>query len=192
MSDLKTIFKNNKIWQQEKIEENPDYFKNLAKEQNPKILFITCSDSRIVPHELTGLKAGEIFIHRNIANLIKKDDENSMAVLEYAVCVLKVKQIIICGHFACGGVEAVIKNTSFGQIKKWLQPLNDLFESVKKILTKKEDINERVNVLSEMNVIEQVEKIKSIDFIREKINENSLSVHGIIYNFKTGNVSPLT
>lgn len=151
------LLENNKNWVKKKLELDPDYFNNLSGGQNPEYLWIGCSDSRVPANQITGTQPGEIFVHRNIANMVVHSDMNMLSVLSYAVDVLKVKHIIVCGHYGCGGVLAAMGNKQYGLIDNWLRHIKDVYRLYEKSLDAIEDVQERGRRLVELNVIEQVE-----------------------------------
>ena len=152
---IEQIFKNNKKWVQKKLDLAPDYFNNLSKGQNPEILYIGCSDSRVTAEELMGAAPGEAFVHRNIANMVPNTDLSAMSVIEYAVIHLKVKHIVVCGHYYCGGVKAAMKSEDMGILNPWLRNIRDVYRIHKQELNAIQDESERYNRLVELNVREQ-------------------------------------
>ena len=151
MTMISDLLKNNAKWAEELSHDNPDYFPNLARQQSPKYLWIGCSDSRVPANEVVGLKPGELFVHRNVANMVVATDMNLLSVLQYAVDVLKIEHIIVCGHYGCGGIRAALQHTEYGLIDNWLRSLKglryqyrDMFEGL--------NFEEQVNLLAEMNV----------------------------------------
>jgi carbonic anhydrase len=160
------IFENNKRWIAEKTTGDPDYFKKLAAGQQPEYLYIGCSDSRVTAEDLMGLQPGEVFIHRNIANLVVSTDSNINAVVQYAVEYLKVKHIIICGHYECGGVKAALNPSDMGQLNSWLQTLRDVYRFHQHDLDAIKDSRERFDKLVELNVREQCINLVKIDHVQ--------------------------
>ncbi|MFM8362877.1 MAG: carbonic anhydrase, partial [Haliscomenobacter sp.] len=146
----------NKAWAQETVKDDPNFFLELSKLQTPEFLWVGCSDSRVPANEITGTRPGEIFVHRNIANMVVHTDLNLLSVLEYAVVYLKVKHIIVCGHYGCGGVKAAMNSHSYGMINKWLRNIKDVYRYHRDELSAIEDMEERTNRLIEFNVMEQV------------------------------------
>jgi len=171
---------------------DPAYFKRLSKGQNPEFLYIGCSDSRVDPEDLMGLQPGKIFVHRNIANLVVSTDNNLNAVVQYAVEHLKVKRIIVCGHYECGGIRASLQSTDMGQLNSWLQALRDVqrlhYQELKSIRNEKK----RTDRLVEMNVIEQCINIIKIDHVQRAWYKTGYpTVHGWIFDIRTGNLIDL-
>jgi carbonic anhydrase len=185
--DYEMLFANNKKWVKEKLVEDVDYFKKLAEGQFPKYLFIGCSDSRITVNEITGTDAGELFVHRNIANLVIHTDMNLMSVLQYSVEVLKVEHVIVCGHYGCGGVKAAVDGRDHGLIDKWLRNIKDVYRIYKKDLNKIEDDDERHNKLVELNVREQVYHLCMTSIIQKAWDKGDRPhVHGWVYDIHEG------
>src|SRR6187402_1452374 len=157
MSDFyKKILDNNKEWVEKQLDLDPDYFKDLAKSQTPPLLWIGCSDSRVPANEIIGAEPGEVFVHRNIANMVIHSDMNMLSVLDYAVNVLKVKHVIVCGHYGCGGVKAAMGNASIGIIDNWIRHIKDAYRHHRAYLDSIIDETERFNAFVEINVKEQV------------------------------------
>ena len=159
MPNIDKLLLENKAWAQDKLEENPDYFKKLAALQTPEYLWIGCSDSRVPANEVTGTAPGEIFVHRNIANMVVHTDINLLSVLQYAVEVLEVKHIIVCGHYNCGGVKAAMTNQDYGLINKWLRNIKEVYEKHYEDLHDIMDETARFNKLVELNVAEQIQNL---------------------------------
>jgi len=187
MSDLKRLYDNNVAWA-EKIKKNkPSFFSDLSKQQSPDYLWIGCSDSRVVSEQLVGLQPGELFVHRNIANVVVPTDLNCLSVIQFAVEVLKVKHIIVCGHYGCGGVKASMQSTEHGLIDNWLCHIKSVHQKNEDELLEIEDKTERLDRLCELNVIEQVNNICHTTVVqRAWRNNKELSVHGCIYTLETG------
>jgi carbonic anhydrase len=185
--DYNMLFVNNKSWVKEKLAEDENYFKKLAEGQYPKYLFIGCSDSRITANEITGTDAGELFVHRNIANLVVHTDMNLMSVLQYSVEVLKVEHVIVCGHYGCGGVKAAVDGKDHGLIDKWLRNIKDVYRLHKKDLNKIDDDDERHNRLVELNVREQVYHMCMTSIIQKAWSQGERPhVHGWVYDIHEG------
>ncbi|MDI9309595.1 MAG: carbonate dehydratase [Limnohabitans sp.] len=193
MSDFyKRILDNNKKWVEEKISSDPNFFKDLAEGQNPPLLWIGCSDSRVPANEITGTKAGEVFVHRNIANMVVHTDMNMLSVLDYAVNVLKVQHIIVCGHYGCGGVKAAMGNSSFGVIDNWIRHIKDIYRFNKEKLDCINDEPERFNRFVELNVKEQVLNLAKTSIVQTAWkNGQDLSLHGWVYGLNSGYVTDL-
>ncbi len=190
--DYKQLFINNRSWVEKKLAKTPDYFEKLASGQAPKFLFIGCSDSRVPANQITGTSHGDIFVHRNIANVVVHTDMNLMSVLQYAVEVLKVKHVIVCGHYGCGGVKAAIGSDYHGLIDKWLRNIKDVYRLYAAELNAISDFNERADRLVELNVREQVYKICMTSIIQKAWHfESALHVHGWVYDIKDGLIKDL-
>src|SRR5688572_18217153 len=155
METYKALLAGNKRWVEEKLRQDPEFFKRLSKGQSPEVLWIGCSDSRVPANEITGTNPGEIFVHRNIANVVVHSDMNLLSVLDYAVNILKVKHVIVCGHYGCGGVEAAMQNKQFGLVDNWLRYIKDVYRIHRKELDNITDYNARFERFVELNVIEQ-------------------------------------
>jgi carbonic anhydrase len=187
MASIQHLFDNNKEWSEQITKENPDFFKSLANQQTPEYLWIGCSDSRVPANNLLGLLPGEVFVHRNIANLVIHTDLNCLSVLQFAVEVLKVKHIIVCGHYGCGGVHAALDDQSHGLIDNWLRHIEDVHRFHQEKLDAITDPNERADLLSELNVKEQVANVTNTTIIRKAwANNQDITVHGFIYNIHDG------
>jgi carbonic anhydrase len=187
MRSIQHLFDNNQQWAEKIKQEEPNFFKLLSEQQNPEYLWIGCSDSRVPANELLGMQPGEVFVHRNIANLVVHTDLNCLSVIQYAVDVLKVKHIIVCGHYGCGGVIASLDDQSHGLIDNWLHHIKDVYRFHKARLTAIKDNTERLNLLCELNVIEQVANICNTTILKKawKI-EQDITVHGFVYNLHDG------
>lgn len=187
-----TIFENNKKWIAEKLGEDADFFNKLAEGQKPEYLYIGCSDSRATAEELMGLRPGEVFVHRNIANVVNTLDMNSTAVIEYAVRHLKVKHIIVCGHYGCGGVKAAMTPDDLGLLNPWLRLIRDVYRIHQKELDAIEDEQQRYNRLVELNVQEQCINIIKMASVQERyIVDDYPIVHGWVFDMKTGELIDL-
>lgn len=181
------IFQGNKKWVNHKLNEDPDFFKRLSKGQKPPILWIGCSDSRVPANEITGTDPGEVFVHRNIANMVIHTDMSMLSVLDYAVNVLEVRHVIVCGHYGCGGVMAAMGHKQFGLIDNWLRHIKDVYRIYHEELEAIEDETERVNRLVELNVQEQVFDLTKTSIIQNAWeNGKFLQVHGIVYDISNG------
>lgn len=181
------IFDGNKKWVAGKLKENPDFFNKLSKGQKPPILWIGCSDSRVPANEITGTEPGDIFVHRNIANMVIHTDMSMLSVLDYAVNVLEVKHVIVCGHYGCGGVLAAMGHKQFGLIDNWLRHIKDVYRIHHEELDAIEDEHERGNRLVELNVQEQVFDLTKTSIIQNAWeNGRFLQVHGIVYDIGNG------
>lgn len=187
MRVLKHLFENNKKWASGIKKNDPDFFIKLSKQQNPEYLWIGCSDSRVPANQIVDLLPGEIFVHRNIANMVIHTDLNCLSVIKYAVDVLNVKHIIVCGHYGCGGVKAVFENKNLGLIDNWLNGIKDIYHQNKEKLNSLSSENEKINLLCELNVMKQVANVCQTSIVqnRWKTGKN-LAVHGWIYNIEDG------
>ncbi|GHA79211.1 carbonic anhydrase [Pontibacter akesuensis] len=184
---MEKIFENNRKWVAEKLAQDPDYFKKLALGQEPRYLFIGCSDSRVPAGEITGHGPGEMFVHRNIANMVVHTDVNMLSVLQYAVEVLKVKDIIVCGHYGCGGVAAAAGNKQFGLIDNWLRNIKDVIRLHEEEFTGIKDEEQRLRRLVELNVIEQVHNLSKTSIIQNAMqSDNPPKLHGLVYDIREG------
>ena len=186
------IFENNEKWITEKLSVNPDYFGQLAKGQSPEFLYIGCSDSRVTAEDLMGVKPGEVFIHRNIANQVIATDNNVNSVVQYAVEHLKVKHIIVCGHYECGGVKAALNPSDMGQLNSWLQTLRDVYRFHRDELDSIADTKKRFDRLVELNVREQCINIIKIDHVQRAWYKTGYpKIHGWVFDVKTGKLIDL-
>jgi carbonic anhydrase len=187
MKDLKRLLDQNKAWAEGITASDPGFFQTLAKQQSPKFLWIGCSDSRVPATQLAGMVPGEMFVHRNVANVVVHTDFNCLSVMQYAVEVLKVEHIIICGHHGCGGIRAAMDNLSLGLIDNWLRHVQDVMHAHDEILRRIEDESERVDRLCELNVIEQVVNVSRTTIVQSAWQrEQELVVHGWIYGLQDG------
>ena len=193
MSDFyEKILENNLAWVQKSLAEDPNYFEDLAKEQKPPLLWIGCSDSRVPANEIIGAKAGEVFVHRNIANMVIHSDMNMLSVLDYAVNVLKVKHVLVCGHYGCGGIKAAMKNESIGIIDNWIRHIKDIYRLHTTELDAIEDKTERFNRFVELNVIEQVCDLAKTSIVQSAWKSGQeLYLHGWCYGLNSGIVTDL-
>ena len=187
MRTLPKLFENNRRWASEMTSRDPDFFKALAERQKPEILWIGCSDSRVPANQIVGLDPGEVFVHRNIANLVVHSDFNCLSVIEYAVDVLRVEHVIVCGHYGCGGVAAAGENHHLGLIDNWLRHIRDVRQKHEGVLAAIDDDVERTNRLCELNVIEQVRNVCHTTVVQGAWDRGqTLSVHGWIYAIENG------
>lgn len=181
----------NKAWAKEMMEEDPQFFERLVNVQSPEFLWIGCSDSRVPPNEITQTRPGEIFIHRNIANMVVHTDLNMLSVLQYAVDVLKVKHIIVCGHYGCGGVKAALSRQSLGIINKWLRNIKDVYRYHQEEVDACVSEDEKVNKLIELNVREQVYNLAKTSIIQKSWKKfNAPHIHGWVYDLHDGLLRP--
>lgn len=182
----------NKAWAKEQNRLDPDFFKRLAAQQAPEFLWIGCSDSRVPADKITGTDPGEIFVHRNIANLVVNTDINLLSVLQYAVEVLKVRHVIVCGHYGCGGVKAAMGNHYFGIINHWLKEIKDVYRIHRDEVDSLENEEQRADLLTELNVREQVFNLAKTSIIQKAWKEeNRPHLHGWVYGLKDGIIKPV-
>jgi len=187
MKDLHRLLDQNRAWAEGIKASDPDFFQTLAKQQTPRFLWIGCADSRVPSTQLAGMKPGEMFVHRNVANLVVHTDFNCLSVMQYAVDVLKVEHIIVCGHDGCGGVKAAMSNLQFGLIDNWLRHVQDVYHEYEEQLAKISDENERLDRLCELNVIEQVRNVSRTTIVQSAWQRGQeLVVHGWIYGLQDG------
>jgi carbonic anhydrase len=187
MRDLRELLENNKAWSESIKANDPEFFTALAEQQTPHYLWIGCSDSRVPSTQLIGLHAGELFVHRNVANLVVHTDFNCLSVLQYAVDVLKVGHIIVCGHDGCGGVQAAMENLTLGLIDNWLRHVQDVMQRYEALLSTIKDGEHRLNRLCELNVIEQVINVGQTTIVQNAWSRGQeLAVHGWIYGVGDG------
>ena len=193
MSDFyKKILDNNKKWVETSLASDPNYFADLAKGQTPPLLWIGCSDSRVPANEIVGAKPGEVFVHRNIANMVVHTDMNMLSVLDYAVNVLKVKHVLVCGHYGCGGVKAAMGNDSIGIIDNWIRHIKDVYRLHDDYLNSIPDETERFNTFVEINVKEQVFDLAKTSIVQSAWkNGQDLTLHGWVYGLNSGFVTDL-
>lgn len=192
MHTLKNLLDNNKKWSKTVKEQRPAFFADLAKQQNPEYVWIGCSDSRVSASNIVGLMPGEVFVHRNIANLVVHTDMNCLSVIQYAVEVLKVKHIIVCGHYGCGGVKAALENKRHGLIDNWLRHIQDTANLYDEILSQFDDEAEKTDKLCELNVIEQVLNVANTTIVQNAWErKQDLTIHGWIYNLNDGIINDL-
>ena len=189
--DFNKIYQNNEKWIQEKLAVNPEYFKNLSKGQSPEILYIGCSDSRVTAEDLMGANPGEVFIHRNIANMVISIDLNMMSVLNYAVRYLKVNHIVVCGHYECGGVKAAMTPADMGILNPWLRNIRDVYRLHQAELDGIDENSKRYNRLIELNVQEQCVNLIKTAAVQEAYKDRGLSVHGWVFDIHTGRIIDL-
>ena len=186
------LIKGNQLYAETKKFQDPEYFEKLSKGQTPEYLWIGCSDSRVPANEITSTHSGEIFVHRNIANLVVHTDTNLLSVLEYAVKYLEVKHIIVCGHYGCGGIKAAMTNTYHGFVDNWLRNIKDVYHNNEDELAAIKDEDEKANRLSELNVIEQVRNLAKTTIVQEAWSNRELHLHGWVYGLKDGLVKDLS
>ncbi|WP_445748466.1 carbonic anhydrase [Polaribacter sp.] len=183
---------NNKAWAEEMLANDKDYFLKLSKAQTPPLLWIGCSDSRVPANVITGTLSGEIFVHRNIANMVVHTDMNMLSVLDYAVNHLKVKHVVVCGHYGCGGVEAAMSNKSLGLINKWIRNIKEVYRENYTELNKIKDDKKRFDRLVELNVIAQVYDLAKTSIVQKSWKDDSgLELHGWVYGLDNGLIKDL-
>jgi carbonic anhydrase len=186
------MLENNKKWVTSKLEKDPDYFLKLSKGQQPPVLWIGCSDSRVPANEIIGAEPGEVFVHRNIANMVVHSDMNLLSVLDYAVNVLKVKHVIVCGHYGCGGVQAAMTNKHIGLIDNWIRHIKDVYRFHSSELNSIVDETARFNRFVELNVVEQVLDLAKTSIVQGAWEKNQdLHVHGWVYDVADGLINDL-
>jgi carbonic anhydrase len=189
--ELHQIFTHNRAWVAAQLQTNHAFFSNLAQGQSPEVLYIGCSDSRVTAEELMGVQPGEVFVLRNIANMVPNTDLSSQSVINYAVSHLKVKQIVVCGHYHCGGVQAAMQSADLGLLNPWLRNIRDVYRLHRDELDAITDQEQRYNRLVELNVQEQcVNVIKTAD-VQKAWAENRITVHGWVFDIKTGYLKDL-
>jgi carbonic anhydrase len=187
MSNLEHLLKANKDWSHDITERDPQFFEHLSQQQNPEYLWIGCSDSRVPANQIMGLAPGEVFVHRNISNIVPATDLNCLSVMQFAVDILHVKHIIVCGHYGCGGVTAVLDEVRLGGIDYWLQPLRNLYYRHQEILDAVADKSERVNRLCELNVLQQIYNVCRTTIVQDSWKAGlPLTVHGWVYGLTDG------
>lgn len=191
MNSFEDIFKNNEAWVANKLAKDPQYFQNLSKGQSPEILYIGCSDSRVTAEDLMGAKPGEIFIHRNIANMVISVDLNVMSVINYAIRHLKVKNVIVCGHYECGGVKAALQAADLGILNPWLRNIRDVYRLHFEELEQIQDQHQKFNRLVELNVQEQCVNLIKTAAVQQAYQERGLKVHGWVFDIHTGKIIDL-
>lgn len=192
MKTYEKLLLENKAWAAEKVQEDPDFFNRLVNLQTPEFLWVGCSDSRVPANEITGTQPGEVFVHRNIANMVVHTDLNLLSVLQYAVEVLKVKHVIVCGHYGCGGVKAAMTQHNLGIINKWLRNIKDVYRFHREEIDAIQPEEERVNRLVELNVQEQVMNLAKTSIIQKAWKDRSgPHLHGWVYDLHDGIIKPV-
>lgn len=189
--NIEKIFSNNKKWIEERLQIDENYFKNLSSGQNPEILYIGCSDSRVSAEELMGVQPGEVFVHRNIANMVPNTDLNVMSVINYAVTHLKVKHLVICGHYYCGGVKAAMQSEDLGILNPWLRNIRDVYRLHKSELDVIVCQDEKYNRLVELNVQEQCVNVLKTSDVQKALLEKRITVHGWVWDIHSGKLIDL-
>lgn len=190
-SEIQRLLDNNKNWAEKTQQEDPEFFSKLEKQQTPLYLWIGCSDSRVPANQIVDLMPGDVFVHRNVANMVVHTDFNCMSVLQYALDVLKVKHIIVCGHYGCGGVQAALDGDSFGLIDNWLMHIKDIAKVNAEELEKLE-YHDRINRLCEMNVLEQARHVRETSVYKDAIARGqTVKLHSFIYSLSNGRITVL-
>ncbi len=185
------LLSRNKNWASTKIKEDPEYFTKMRAVQKPDFLWIGCSDSRVPAENVTETDPGNIFVHRNIANMVVSTDMNLLSVLDYAVTVLKIQHVIVCGHYGCGGVTAAIDNLSYGFVDSWLRNIKEVYAKYRVELEIITDRNARIDRLVELNVIEQVRNLAKTKIVQKAWMEGGLKIHGWVYGLEDGIIKDL-
>ena len=193
MHSFEKLLSENKTWSKNRQSNDPEFFKRLAQLQTPEFLWIGCSDSRVPTNEITGTQPGEIFVHRNIANLVIDTDVNLLSVLYFAVNHLKVKHVIVCGHYGCGGIKAAMSNSDFKQIlNMWLRKIKDVYKENREGLDAIADMEKRENRLTELSVVEQVRRLMKTSIIQKAWKDRQApDLHGWVYSLNDGVINPI-
>ncbi|MBK8370756.1 MAG: carbonic anhydrase [Saprospiraceae bacterium] len=189
--NFEQIFENNKKWIAEKTTQNPAYFEELSKNQSPEILYIGCADSRVTAEDLMGAQPGELFVHRNVANMVVSIDMNVMSVINYAVAHLMVKHIIVCGHYECGGVKASLQQKDLGILNPWLRNIRDVYRTHQTELDAITDTQKKFDRLVEKNVEEQCINVIKTAVVQKAYKERGLTVQGWVFDIRTGKIIDL-
>ena len=189
--NLNKVFENNKKWIKNKLSNDPNYFEEMGKGQNPELLYIGCSDSRVTAEDLMGLGPGDVFVHRNIANMVIGTDLNAMSVVEYAVVHLKVNHIVVCGHYGCGGVKAAMQSADLGILNPWLRNIRDVYRIHKTELNAIDNEEQKYERLVELNVEEQCVNLIKTAAVQKAYRDHGLKVHGWVFDIHTGELKDL-
>lgn len=189
--DIKKIFEDNEKWIAKKLHVDSNYFTNLSEGQSPEVLYIGCSDSRVSTEELMGAAPGEVFVHRNIANMVPNTDLSAMSVINYAVSNLKVKHVVVCGHYYCGGVKAAMQSEDLGILNPWLRNIRDVYRLHKKELDAISDEEEKYKRLVELNVQEQCVNVLKTSDVQQAVRERNITVHGWVWDIHSGKLIDL-
>jgi len=189
--EINSIFQNNKKWIKEKVKTDKDYFKKLSLSHNPEILYIGCSDSRVTAEELMGVQPGEVFVHRNIANMVPNTDLSAMSVINFAVSHLKVKHIVVCGHYYCNGVKSAMESADLGILNPWLRNIRDVYRLHKTELNAITDEDQKYKRLVELNVQEQCVNIIKTPDVQKAYKDRLLTVHGWVFDIHSGQLIDL-
>ena len=192
MRTLSHLFANNRTWSQRIREQDPDFFTKLSHQQAPRYLWVGCSDSRVPANQIVGLLPGDLFVHRNVANLVVHTDLNCLSVMQFAVDILKVQHIIVCGHYGCGGVQAALCQERLGLVDNWLRHVQDVVEQHQQLLAPITDVPGKTNRLCELNVIEQVRHVCQTTIVQEAwARGQAIAIHGWIYGLHDGRLRDL-
>lgn len=189
--NIENVFQNNKEWIASKLEKDEHYFEELSKGQNPDLLYIGCSDSRVTAEDLMGMKPGEVFVHRNIANMVISIDLNTMSVVEYAVKYLEVNHVIVCGHYYCGGVKAAMQSSDLGILNPWLRNIRDVYRIHQEELDAISDETTKYNRLVELNVQEQCVNVIKTAVVQKAVRDRNLTIHGWVFDVHSGKLIDL-
>lgn len=189
--NIEKVFENNEAWIKEKLSVDPQFFDELGKGQSPEVLYIGCSDSRVTAEQLMGLGPGDVFVHRNIANVVSNIDLNTMSVVEYAVSHLKVNHVVVCGHTSCGGVKAAMQSADLGLLNPWLRNIRDVYRLHKSELNAIADEDKRYDRLVELNVEEQCVNLIKTAAVQKAFKERGLQVHGWVFDIHSGKLIDL-
>ena len=192
MRTLEHLFENNRAWARDVVERDPEFFSSLARQQAPRYLWIGCSDSRVPANEILNLAPGELFVHRNVANVVVHTDLNCLSVLQFAVDVLKIEHVIVCGHYGCGGIRAAMEKDSHGLIDNWLRHVQDVARAHEVKLNAIPDFDARVDKLCELNVIDQVQNVARTTVVQDAWRRgHQVQLHGWVYGLKDGLITDL-
>lgn len=192
MKELSDLFEKNHAWAKELVARDPNYFKTLSREQRPKYVWFGCSDSRVPANEILGLECGELFVHRNVANVFPHTDFNCLSVLQYAVDYLDIEHVIVCGHYGCGGVASAMSNRQLGLVDNWLRHVRDVYAQSKEELEQIKDLTRRYDRLAELNVFQQVANVCHTTIVQNAwARKQHLCVHGWIYDIFTGKLKDI-
>lgn len=189
--DFEQIFKNNQDWIQKQTKKNPNYFKELNEGQKPEVLYIGCSDSRVPAEDLMGMKPGELFVHRNVANIVNAIDLNAQSVINYAVTHIKVNHIIVCGHYNCGGVKAAMEAKDLGILNPWLRNIRDVYREHKDEISQISDSVKKYDRLVELNVYEQTINVIKMAAVQRAMRTRNMQIHGWVFDMRTGSLIDL-
>jgi carbonic anhydrase len=189
--EISKIFENNKEWVSQKLRQDPHYFEQLASGQDPNILYIGCSDSRVTAEDIMGVNPGDVFVHRNIANMVSNLDLSAMSVIDYAVRHLKVSHIVVCGHYNCGGVKSAMQSQDLGILNPWLRSIRDVYRIHNEELTTIENEQDRYDRLVELNVQEQCVNVLKTAEVQKAVRKNQLSIHGWVFDIHSGKLIDL-